>query len=355
MYEETKLYDQLPVFYAQDPLLAQARGTNAVADAHDFDPIYEQEYPGLQGWCSDNAYVERQGATPRTIYNGQNSLHKYTTNAEVEDFIAYLDALPQIEQDNVSIIKQMLGLLPKAGNTTGRFPPYLGHSMYYAKPSPPAPKGDEMLAKVWFMMKKIGEEKPADAEDLKKSVILAILEAADIENGRVGTHCQTRITGELMKCIAWHLPDSRLRPLIAAEDVPPVRNNDDIKARIILAPDKGKQIFKKLNALSEGNSRKVWKEAEDKDAKPELWQIYEAYYDDLYRRRKNPDGTYAVDENILTRDEHGNLAKRHRADGTLREPGEVEIVYYQSEFQVLEQAFTECMRQEFEEQRGLIY
>jgi len=47
------------------------------------------------------------------------------------------------------------------------------------------------------------------------------------------------------------------------------------------------------------------------------------------------------------------LVSKYNVDGSLR--ATPVIVYYQSEFQVLEQAFTELMRKEFEEQRGLKY
>ena len=90
---------------------------------------------------------------------------------------------------------------------------------------------------------------------------------------------------------------------------------------------------------------------------PELFEIYLAYYDDLYQRTviSDVDGKreYKKDEHILMRDDHGNLVSLYNDDGSMRETPQ--IVYYQSEFQVLEHAFTELMRQEFEEQRSIKY
>ncbi|MBY0281913.1 MAG: hypothetical protein K2W94_07115 [Alphaproteobacteria bacterium] len=86
---------------------------------------------------------------------------------------------------------------------------------------------------------------------------------------------------------------------------------------------------------------------------PELWELYEVYYDELYQRTKNPDGSYKNNERILGRDINGNLVNKYQADGTpLAEPN---IIYHQAEFQVLEYVFTELLKREFEEQRGLIY
>ena len=53
------------------------------------------------------------------------------------------------------------------------------------------------------------------------------------------------------------------------------------------------------------------------------------------------------------RDDRGNLASLYDDTGALR--AAPVVVYYQAEFQVFEQVFTELMRREFEEQRGLIY
>ena len=86
---------------------------------------------------------------------------------------------------------------------------------------------------------------------------------------------------------------------------------------------------------------------------PELWQRYQAYYDELYGRTRNEDGSIKKDEHVLMRDDHGNLVRLYDAAGSLQ--AMPEIVYYQAEFQVFEQTFTELMRKHFEEQRGLIY
>ncbi len=315
--------------------------------------------------------MDTLSAIARTIHNGANSIRNYYTNMEVEDFITYLDATianrPPLTLDGkatnpvrvVSLVKQMLGLEAKTGGTTGSYAPYLGHSMFYAIPD--APKGDEVLGRIWYMMKEIGgskhlEDHKEDPEIYKKSVVLAILEAAEISNGRADTHCQTRMTGELMKAISWHLPNSKLRPLIAAEDAPPAKTDDDIKNRIAFAPERAKQIFKRIYSAPEGGELySLWKCHLEQATTPALWELYQAHYDDLYHRTKNPDGSYRLDANTFTRDTHGNLVKAYLADGTARPPAAVEIVYHQAEFQVLEMTFTELMRKEFEEQRGLKY
>ncbi len=139
-------------------------------------------------------------------------------------------------------------------------------------------------------------------------------------------------------------------PEFWCKDAPP-----DIKARIAFASERAKQIFDRIHREDTGEVRKVREYHLAQDTEPELWELYQAYYDDLYRRTKTSDGSYRLDENILTRDNHGNLVKAHGADGTPRPPAAVEIVYHQAEFQVLELAFTELMRREFEEQRGLVY
>ncbi len=44
---ETDQFNQLPVLWGADPLLAQARGNAGVAGAHDFETIYGQDYSAL--------------------------------------------------------------------------------------------------------------------------------------------------------------------------------------------------------------------------------------------------------------------------------------------------------------------
>jgi hypothetical protein len=346
---ETNQFNQLPVLWWADLFLAQARGAAGVAGAHDFETVYKQDYEALVGWCAGAGYPETLSETPHLIHNNTASIPAHHTNVEVEDFITYLDTIASTH--NISLVKQMLGLEPKTGTTTGGFAPYLGHSMFYAKPE--SPKGDEVLGRVWHMMKKRGEGKP-DADDYKKSVVLAILDAAEISGSRADTYCQTRITGELMKLLAWHLPDSKLRSLIAANDVPPAITDADISTRITFAPTRAEQIFKVIHREDTGEVYKLRYHHTVEGTDPELWELYQAYYDDLYRRNK-VGGVYVFDANTLTRNAYGNLVKAHQADGTLRPADAVEIVYHQAEFQVLEMTFTELMRKEFEEQRGLKY
>jgi hypothetical protein len=85
-----------------------------------------------------------------------------------------------------------------------------------------------------------------DKEDYKKSVVLALLEAAEVSQTSIDTHCQTRITGELMKLVAFILPSSHLRPLIAGTELLPVQSARDIEARITAAPLRAQQLFKKI-------------------------------------------------------------------------------------------------------------
>jgi hypothetical protein len=371
MYE-TNINQQLPVLFAEDHFMAQAREmVRDVANAHDFDAIYELDRPIL--WAKIPNLV--QGTTSHTIHNGANIIENHITNLEVEDFINYLDNViapgPNLFIDGknitgaevVSIIKQMLGLEQKGQNTSGGFAPYLGSLMYYAETN--SPKGDEMLGRVWAFMKNLANKKPyandaakqRDDADNKKSVVLALLEASEISSNSVDTHCQTRTSGELFKLIAWHLPGSKLRPLIAADDLPSISSDDDASMyeRIESAPFRAHELFNRMKREDSGEIRKVIKHQLEIDGdQPPLWKRYEAYYDDLYRRTKNDDGIgYKLDEHILTRDNRGNLVSKYQQDGTLR-PAPV-IVYYQAEFQVFEQTFSELMKKKFEEHRSLIY
>jgi hypothetical protein len=98
--------------------------------------------------------------------------------------------------------------------------------MLYAEPG--SPKGDEVLGRLWFFVKQLGqtniEQKLEEgdsaveialkhAEYLKRSVVLAVLEAAEMTGIGAHTHCQTRVTGELLKFASFHLKGSKLRPL----------------------------------------------------------------------------------------------------------------------------------------------
>jgi len=164
-----------------------------------------------------------------------------------------------------------------------------------------------MLGRTWFYIKNLPGSSQ-DIDDYKKSVVLALLEAAEISVAGIDTHCQTRITGELMKLVALNnLPGSNLRSLIAGIDLPPVQSDADIEARITAAPLRAQQLFKNMKREDNGNLRKLIEHQNEIDGnQPELWQRYEAYYDDLYRRTKAEDG-YRLDEHILLRDEQGNL------------------------------------------------
>ena len=166
---ETQLQNSQPALWAADPFLQQVRAEQDVANVHEFDALYELDRGAFFTWCQNKGYQSKVSDTKRTIYNGDKSLKDYQTNQEVEDFINYLDELSRRAEpfkldgktiaapEVVSILKQMLGLEPKKFTTSGGFAPYLGHSMYYADPD--SPKGDEMLGRVWFMMKKLGQDK----------------------------------------------------------------------------------------------------------------------------------------------------------------------------------------------------
>ncbi len=370
MYE-INLDEQLMTLQVEDPFLQQARGvTNAVANAHEFDGIYEQDQDILWRLASAPA----QSGITRTIYNNHEAPYNHQSNVEIDDFIHYLET--EINHDAihagsltgkkaVHIIKMILGLAPKDENTTGGFSPYLSASMYYAKPE--SPRGDEMLGRAWAFMKRMATEKGDN--DFKKEIVFALLETAEISGARVDTHCQTRTSGELFKVLSWHLPDSKLKSLIATADLPPVLSNTDIQARIEAAPLRARDLFKRMKQEDSGEIRRLIERCIDENIlQPELWQRYEAYYDDLYRRTKITDGTpynenihiqspdgrmYRRDEHILMRDDHGNLVQAFNADGTTRE--HPSIIYYQSEFQVFEHAFTQLMKHEFEDQLELKY
>ena len=365
MYE-IGIKNQLPVYYGAGPLLREALAAEGTANAHDFDGVYKSDQGLFFGKSNDLGYEEAVDAgesdVPHTLYNNREIKEDYRTNNSVQDFIHYLDTTVRgddsfrIDGSNltgekvVSTIKQMLGLEPKESDVTGGFAPYLGSSMYYAEPD--SPTGDEMLGRVWFFMKKIAKDPTAESEN-KRAVVMAILEAAEFSGSGISTHCQTRMTGELMKLISWHLEGSKLRHLIAADDLPPVRSDDDIKERIASAPFRAQQLFNKMKREDYGVIKALIERKMIEVEDLELWERYQAYYDTLYRRTRNEDGSFQKDENILTRNDHGDLVSLYDGGGNLRP--EPIIVYYQAEFQVFEQAFTELMRKQFEEQRGLIY
>ena len=366
MYE-IGIKNQLPVYYGADPLLMEALAGQGAANAHDFDGVYKLDQGLFFEKSNDLGYEEAVDAgesdVPHPLYNNREIKEDYRTNNSVQDFIHYLDTTVKTGrpfkidgsdltgEKVVSTIKQMLGLEPKESDVTGGFAPYLGSSMYYAEPD--SPTGDEMLGRVWFFMKKIAKDPTAESEN-KRAVVMAILEAAEFSGSGISTHCQTRMTGELMKLISWHLEGSKLRHLIAADDLPPVTSDDDIKERIASAPFRAQQLFNRMKGEDlVGVIRALIERKMIEGEDPELWERYQAYYDALYRRTRNEDGSFQKDENILTRNGHGDLVSLYDGDGNLRP--EPIIVYYQAEFQVFEQAFTELMRKQFEEQRGLIY
>ena len=359
---EIKIDDPLVIFNPHDPLIPRTIEDVGFGNVHDFDPVYEQDRPIL--WGQTQGYDALLSPIPLTIHNNLETKANYHTNREVEDFISYLDTIaagPDILLDTrnlqgskvASIIRQMLGLERKHGSTSGGFAPYLSSSMYFGRSD--VPLGDEMLGRTWFYMKKTSK----DAQELelnKKSVILALLEASEISETGVDTHCQTRITGELMKLVAVNnLPGSHLHPLIIGADLPPAHVADEIRERITTAALRAQQRFSIIKREEDGAIRRLLDRSYARTGnEPPLWERYEAYYDDLYRRTKNENGVgYKLDDHILMRDDLGNLVSKYNADGSLR--AEPNIVYYQSEFQVFEKTFTELMRREFEEQRGYKY
>jgi hypothetical protein len=130
-----------------------------------------------------------------------------------------------------------------------------------------------------------------------------------------------------------------------------------MRARIDAASVKAVQLFRVIHREDAGAVKALRDKHIVDLTTPELFEVYQAYYNDLYRRTpimdKNGKIQYKQDEHILNRDAYGNLVSLYNADGSPREVPQ--IVYYQAEFQVIEQNFTELMCQEFEEQRGLKY
>ena len=339
----------LPIFWVRDPLLKSIRNS-ATANAHDFDSIYELDRFIL--WEETQEFDASQISLPN---NDNTTL--FVTNTEVQDFLSYLEKVifikPSIKlgamnlsgEDAVSMIKQILGIEKKKMSTAGGFPPYFISSMYYARPD--SPSGDEMLGRTWFYMKKIASNEK-DAELNKESVIFALLDSVEMLGNSLYTHCQTRITGELMKLLSWYLPGSKLPSFVAAEDLPQVQCDQDVTDRIEAAPFRAQQLFNHLKKEDSGGIRNLVERHIDQGTDPQLWERYEAYYDALYRRARDDDREgYKRDENILMRDERGNLVSAFNADGSLRE--NPLIIYYQAEFQVFEHVFTQLMKREFED------
>ena len=126
------------------------------------------------------------------------------------------------------------------------------------------------------------------------------------------------------------------------------------RLRSATATDRARQLFNTLKREDSGVIRTLIEKHIAAGTEPELGERYQAYYDGLYRRTRNAAGAIKKDEHILLRDPRGNLVRSY-FDATGNPRAEPIIVYHQAEFQGFEQAFTELMRKQFEEQRGLIY
>ena len=397
---ETKLDSLLPAFCTDDPLMQRQVATAGFANVHEFDAIYPTEFELLKQKVADMGYQEQPSASTYTIHNEELTIEAHKTNKTVEEFIRYLDSeFANIQEsisvngkklsssDAVSLVKQILGLEPKSRTTKVVFAPYLGASMLYANPD--SPKGDEVLGRVWFLMNNIISERfindvTASSDEKKlqvmredrnthrRSVVLAILEAAEINGEVAHINCQTRMTGELLKLACWHTgAESKLRKLIAFDDSLEVETESDIQLRIDVAPMKAKNIFESMKRGEAPAVRALWEKHNESKTPPDLYEYYLVYYDGLYRRTTvlGPDGNpefgpngmlkYKKDEHILERDNLGNLVSRYNADGSLRRntagAEETEIVYYQAEFAIIEHEFTKLLKAEFQDQRGILY
>jgi acyl-CoA-binding protein len=357
---ETRIGDQLPAAFPNDPYLPQARGIITTVNAHEHEALYQLDQPLL--WKQTAAFNPVPSPTARTLYNNKLMVtENYHTNAEVEEFINYLDTTlstgPAFALDGgrmsgdraVSIIKQILGIEQKASNTSGGFAPYLGSSMYYAKSD--SPKGDEMLGRTWHLMRNVSKS-DQDLALNQRSVALALLNSVDVCGQLVSTHCQTRTTGQLMQLVCCYLEGSHLRPVIINDrDESAATSDAAVIDRIKAAPALARSLFDSFRREDQGEIRRLIERHNEAGVEPQLWERYKAYYDMLYRRTSKASGKgYYCDENILTMDELGNMVSKYGANGWSR--AAPVIIYYQAEFLVLEKVFTDLMHAEFEKKRG---
>ena len=183
----------------------------------------------------------------------------------------------------------------------------------------------------------------AITDDYRRSMVVAILNAAEITGARTDAHCQTRITGELLSALAPSLKKSKLIDSITSgaglEGL-----SDNVPTRVDNAAATANKIFEGVS-----NDSKSWNNSE-------LYRIYRTFYDALYQRTPQQDAaghtTYLHNEHILQRDAQGNLVRNYDAEGKLLRPAV--LVYYQAEFQIIEHTFTQLLRKRLEEQKNLL-
>lgn len=349
---ETEIGHHLPPINVQDQHMGHL--VQGYANAHSFEDTYMRDYDVLVTMCQNKGYVEQQSQRTWALYSGASSVvPHYQTNTEVDDFVHYIQQ--GFFGGHTSLLLQILGIEP-VSTKTEHFGAYLGRSMLYAKPD--TPKADEFLGRAWWLTKKIAEEKTqnmpecaakVEQDALRKSIGLALLEAVDHSSyGKVSIRCPTRITGEMMKCVCWNLPGSQLRGLIAGRNALAPLQEQNIQDQIASAQLEARQMF--LGIHDSGvNLKKLYAD----DPSPELWRVYQAMFDDFYKRNRHNNGTLIVSEHTLMRDHLGRVVKAFQADGSPRHTPEV--VYPQVIFTAIEKAFADLLCQNYEKRRGVAY
>ncbi|CAO5678548.1 MAG: hypothetical protein HEEMFOPI_01399 [Holosporales bacterium] len=361
---ETKLGDFLPAYDLRDPFLQKITQQD-MQNAHTLEGVYLREIDCLKTAVAKNGYVKTVSCDTLTLHNNHEKVENYQTNESVQDFVRYLNTEfktdePTVNLDGkiisaqsaIQLVKETLGICQNDASTHLLFGPYLGRSALYAVPK--SAKGDELLGHVWHLIK----TSTSDEKELalrKRNVVLAILNGIDIYGHAAYINCQTRTTAELLKMACFYLGnDSVLRKIvIGGTDAKETITNEEIEQRIEMAQEKAAHIFQ---SIKRDNAHKIAALFEN-GTEPELFEIYKIYYDALYRRTTtiNPDGSidYRKDAHVLTRDQSGNMVSAHNADGSLKDTPE--IVYYQTEFMIIEKEFTGYLEEEYQGQIGRRY
>lgn len=372
---EARLAGYLPVIDSDDGISRGLAGAaqmekEKVANAHKLEKVYHEELPILTQ-VTEQKYTGQRGKRPLLLYNNTAEPLEYHTTVEVEEFLTYLEELetaarnseeagspsPTISSEGkvlrlveaiTTIKKMLLGIDKKALSVRSDFPPYLNASWLYAEPlgTPTSHLGEELLGKVWLRMKQLDAEDTTSGQrdTYRRSMLIALLNTAELDGARIDLRCQTRITGELLIALAPSLPGSKLRRHVGM-DLKPTGEAADMKLRIAEAPARGEAIF-----------MGIFQDAE-RWGNRELFRVYRTFYDGLYRRTPVEDAaghiTYLHDEHMLERDSSGNVVSNYDASGALRQTPQ--IAYYQSEFMVLEMAFNQMLKRFFEEKRVLYW
>ena len=359
---ETKMDQMLPPLNPHDRFMGVGNAHALMSvNVHLYESVYRRDFVLLKKRSDTLGYKGQKNGFSFTRYNSAEVIANFPSTDEVADFIRYLDEFTKttgsikIDGKNYTatqinaLVKQILGLEPRTGAVQGVHEPYLGATMIYGDPRVGSIMGDEVLGRAWLVMKNLDahEDPSGKADDYRRTLIHALVEAADIDPGLTQVNCQTRVTGELSKALSWHLEGSELRQLIAADEPILGTGDDAIKRRIARAPEIAQRIFKGL--FAEGWN---W-------YNPELFKVYRTFYDALYRRKSVVDAVSGVtshphDDQMLELDRDGNAVSPYAADGSPRADGPV-LVYYQAEFLAIEHAFTSWLVKDFERQRGVLY